>query len=150
MAINIENLREIIQANRISARELGFKPQKDTELIEQIRNVIEDCVAEEDARRYFSEKYWEDLGIAKKKYQIVQCEMRKVIYKNIYIAMPDGKNANDAENYIGSLDNLDNEYPDDEEDWELYDANVDMYELTAEDVKLEGQDKIWNYCDFED
>ena len=154
MAINIEKLKEIIKANGFTAEMLGIAPKietvRDTELIEQMRKVIERFTTPEDARDYISEKYWEDLGIQEKKYKVVRVKMEKTIYKDIYVAMPEDEDTDNVDNYIESLCNLDNDYPDDEEDWEVNDYEVDEDNMTADDVNRRGQDEIWNYNDFED
>ena len=118
MAINLEKLREIIKANGFTAEMLGIAPKietvRDTELIRQMRQFIVGMEIEPgQARENFSEKYWEDLGIQKKKYKIVKVKMEKTIYKDIYVAMPEDENTDNVDNYIGSLYNLDNDCPDD-------------------------------------
>lgn len=155
MAINIERLKEIIKANGFTAEMLGIAPKietvRDTELIRQMRQFIVGMEIEpEQARENFSEKYWEDLGIQKKKYKVVRVKMEKTIYKNIYIAMPEDEDTDNVDNYIGSLYNLDNDCPDDEEEWEVNDYEVDEDDMTADEVNRRGQDEIWNYNDFED
>lgn len=155
MAINIERLKEIIKANGLTAEMLGIAPKietiRDEELIRQMRQFIVGMEIEpEQARENFSEKYWEDLGIQKKKYKVVKVRMEKTIYKDIYVAMPEDEDTDNVDNYIESLYNLDNDYPDDEEDWEINDYKVDEDDMTADDVNRRGQDEIWNYNDFED
>lgn len=155
MAINIERLKEIIKANGFTAEMLGIAPKietvRDTELIRQMRQFIVGMEIEpEQARENFSEKYWEDLGIQKKKYKVVRVKMEKTIYKDIYIAMPEDEDTDNVDNYIGSLYNLDNDCPDDEEEWEVNDYEVDEDDMTADEVNRRGQDEIWNYNDFED
>jgi hypothetical protein len=155
MAINIERLKELIKANGFTAEILGIAPRietiRDTELIRQMRQFIVGMEIEpEQARENFSEKYWEDLGIQKKKYKVVKVRMEKTIYKDIYVAMPEDEDTDNVDNYIESLYNLDNDYPDDEEDWEINDYEVDEDNMTADDVNERGQDEIWNYNDFED
>lgn len=154
MAINIERLKEIIKANGFTAEMLGIAPKietvRDEELIAQMRKVIEHFATPEDARDYISEKYWEDLGIQKNKYKVVKVRMEKIIYKDIYVAMPEDEDTDNVDNYIESLYNLDNDYPDDEEEWEVNDYEVDEDDMTADEVNRRGQDEIWNYNDFED
>lgn len=154
MAINLEKLKEIIKANGFTAEMLGIAPKietvRDTELIEQMRKVIEHFATPEDARDYISEKYWEDLGIQKKKYKVVKVRMEKTIYKDIYVAMPEDEDTGNVGDYIESLYTLDNDCLDDEEDWEVNDYRVDEDNMTADDVNERGQDEIWNYNDFED
>lgn len=154
MAINIEKLKEIIRANGFTAEMLGIAPKietvRDEELIAQMRKVIEHFATPEDARDYISEKYWEDLGIQKNKYKVVKVRMEKIIYKDIYVAMPEDEDIENVDNYIENLHNLDTDYPDDEEDWELNDYEVDEDNMTADDVNRRGQDEIWNYYDFEE
>ena len=147
-----EKIIELVKALGITAEELGIAPKietvRDTELIEQMRKVIEHFTTPEDARDYISEKYWEDLGIQKKKYKVVRVKMEKTIYKNIYVAMPEDEHTDNVDDYIESLYNLDNDYPDDEEDWEVNDYEVDENNLTEEEVNNRGQDEIWNYDNF--
>lgn len=155
MAINIERLKELIKENGLTAEMLGIAPKietvRDTELIRQMRQFIVGMEIEpEQARENFSEKYWEDLGIQKKKYKIVKVKMEKTIYKDIYVAMPEDEDTDNVDNYIESLYNLDNDYPDDEEEWEVNDYEVDEDNMTADEVNRRGQDEIWNYNDFED
>ena len=154
MAINLEKLKEIIKANGLTAEILGMAPKietvRDTELIRQMKQFIENYGIEpEKAREEFSEKYWEDLGIQKKKYKVVKVRMEKTIYKNIYVAMPEDDDTNNVDEYIESIYNLDNDYPDDEEEWEICDYDVDENNMTADEVNRRGQDEIWNYDDFE-
>lgn len=155
MAINIERLKEIIKENGLTAEMLGIEPKietvRDTELIRQMKQFIIGMEIEpEQARENFSEKYWEDLGIEEKKYKVVRVKMKKTIYKDIYVAMPEDEDIENVDNYIENLHNLDTDYPDDEEDWELNDYEVDEDNMTADDVNRRGQDEIWNYDDFED
>jgi len=154
MAINLERLKEIIKANGFTAEMLGIAPKietvRDEELIRQMRQFIAGGGMEEPARMDFSEKYWEDLGIQKKKYKVVKVRMMKTIYKDIYVAMPEDEDTDNVDNYIESLYNLDNDYPDDEEEWEVNDYEIDEDNMTADDVNERGQDEIWNYNDFED
>jgi hypothetical protein len=154
MAINLERLKEIIKANGLTAEMLGIAPKietvRDEELIRQMRQFIAGGGMEEPARMDFSEKYWEDLGIQKKKYKVVKVRMMKTIYKDIYVAMPEDEDTDNVDNYIESLYNLDNDCPDDEEEWEVNDYEVDEDNMTADEVNERGQDEIWNYNDFED
>ena len=62
--------------------------------------------------------------------------------------MPEDEDTDNVDNYIESLYNLDNDYPDDEEDWEISDYEVDENDLTEDGVNRRGQDEIWNYDDF--
>lgn len=154
------NEREYIIAKAkelgVTTEELGIEPKvkietvRDTELIEQMRKVIEHFATPEDARDYISEKYWDDLGIQKKKYKIVKCRMKKEIYKDIYVAIPNDENEDNVDRYIDNTYNLDTDYPDDEEDWELWEADTEEIDMTADEVNSRGQDEIWNYNDFED
>lgn len=155
MAIDIEKLKEIIKTNGLTAEMLGIAPKietiRDTELIRQMKQFIIGMEIEpEQARENFSEKYWEDLAIQKKKYKVVKVRMEKTIYKDIYVAMPEDEDTDNVDNYIESLYNLDNNYPDDEEDWEVNDYEIDEDNMTADEVNRRGQDEIWNYNDFED
>lgn len=151
-----EKIIELVKALGITAEELGIKPEiktvteRDDTFIREVRKLlIGEEIDDETARTYFREEYWSDLNIEPRKYKIVKCQMEKVIYKNIYVAMPQDEDIDNVDKYIGySLDNLDTDYPDDEEDWELYDTDVDEDELTEEEVNNRGQDEIWNYNDF--
>jgi hypothetical protein len=64
--------------------------------------------------------------------------------------MPEDEDTDNVDNYIESLYNLDNDYLDDEEEWEVNDYKVDEDNMTADDVYERGQDEIWNYNDFEE
>lgn len=139
----------------VTADEMGFAKEvetvieKDTQFVHEVSQMIIGMDIQEEARENISEKYWEDLGIAVKKYKIVKVKMEKTIYKDIYVAIPEDEYTDNVENYIDNLDNLDNDYPDDEEDWEINDYELDEYNLTADDVYARGGE-IWNYNDFED
>lgn len=147
---------ELVKALGITAEELGIEPRvklqtiKDEQFVRETKNLIDgEEIDAETARTYFSEEYYEDLGIAEKKYKIVKCKMAKTIYKDILIAMPEDVDENyEAESYISNTDNLDNDYPDDEEDWELNDIEIEEEDLTESEVNRRGQDEIWNYNDF--
>ena len=150
MAINIERLKEIIKANGFTAEILGIPPRRDGELLRQLAEMIRGMQIDPNhVRENISEKYWEDLGIALKKYKIVKVKMEKTIYKDIYVSIPEDEYTDNVENYIDNLDNLDNNYPNDEEDWEINDYELDEDNLTADDVYARGGE-IWNYNDFED
>ncbi len=137
----------------ITAQELGIQPEiktvteKDKQLIHEISEYIKYYEDDEMARDYFNEKYWEDLGIQKKKYKIVKCKMEKTIYRNIYVAMPEDEDTDRVNNYIEGTDYLDNDNTDDEEEWEVNDYNVDEWDLTEEDVDKKGED-VWNQDTF--
>jgi hypothetical protein len=137
----------------VTADEMGFAkveiPIKDEQLIHEVSEYIKYQEDDETARDYFNEKYWEDLGIQKKKYKIVKCKMEKTIYKNIYVAMPEDEDTDNVNDYIDSTDSLDNDYTDDEEEWEVNDYNVDEWDLTEEDVDKKGED-VWNQDTFAD
>ena len=147
---------ELVKALGISAEELGIEPRvklqtiKDEQFVRETKNLIDgEEIDAETARTYFSEEYYEQLGIAEKKYKIVKCKMAKTIYKDIYVAMPEDEDEDyNTEKYIGDTSNLDLDCPDDEEDWELGDVEVDDYDLTESEVNRMGQDEIWNYNDF--
>lgn len=141
----------------ITAEELGIAPvvktvtEKDYEFITEVKNLIEGMeIDPEDARNYIDGEYWEDLGIAEKKYKIVKATVKKTIYKDVYVAMPEDENDYNVNEYLDNLDNLDTDYPDDEEDWEVDDYEVDEEGLTEDEVNNRGQDEIWNYDDFAD
>lgn len=142
----------------VTAEELGIEPivktvtTKDYEFIRQVGCLLSGFeIDAEDARDYFPEEYWDDLGIAPQKYKVVKVRVEKTIYKEIYVAMPEDRDTDNVDDYIGySLSNLDNDYPDDEDDWEINDYEVDEDNLTEDEVNRRGQDEIWNYNDFAD
>lgn len=151
------NEREYIIAKAkelgITAEELGIKPEtqikKDEQLIHEVSEMIHEMEMDlELVRDYISEKYWEDLAIAKKKYKVVKTTVQKTVYKDIFVAMPEDEDIDRINHYVGSLDNLDTDYPDDEEDWEISDYEVDEDNLTEDEVNRRGEDDIWNYNDF--
>ena len=156
---NNMNEREYIIAKAkelgITADELGVMPSTriviDENLAAQMREFIANMnIDPEEARDTFSEKYWEALGIEEKKYKVVKVTVKKTIYKDIYVAMPEDADTCVVDEYVGDLDNLDNDYPDDEEDWEIDDWEVDEDNLTKDEVEMKGQDEIWNYDDFDE
>lgn len=69
---------ELVKTLGITAEELGITPEikRDEVFVREVRKLIdgEDIDAEE-ARNYFREEYWKDLGIDEKKYKIVKCHM---------------------------------------------------------------------------
>ena len=148
---------ELVKALGITAEELGIKPEtqiktvieKDTQFIHEVSQMIIGMDIQEEARENINEKYWDDLGIAEKKYKIVKCKMAKTIYKDIYVAMPEDEDEDYyAGRCVGDTSNLDNDYPDDEEDWEIGDIEIEEEDLTESEVNRRGQDEIWNYNDF--
>lgn len=154
------NEREYITAKAkelgITAEELGIEPRvekqtvRDEQFVREVRKLIDgEEIDAETARTYFREEYYEDLGIAEKKYKIVKCKMAKTIYKDIYVAMPEDEDEDYyAGRCVGDTSNLDNDYPDDEEDWEIGDVEIEEEDLTESEVNRRGQDEIWNYNDF--
>lgn len=155
------NEREYIIAKAkelgITAEELDIAPivktvtEKDHDFIRQVGRLLSGFeIDAEDARGYFAEDYWEDLGIAEKKYKIVKATVKKTIYKNVNVAMPEDEDDYNVNEYLDNLDNLDNNYPDDEEEWEIDDYEVDEEGLTESEVNNRSQDEIWNYDDFAD
>lgn len=155
------NEREYIIAKAkelgITAEELGIETRvqirevRDDTFTEQVRKlIVEMGIDPEDARTIIDDDYWEDLGIAEKKYKIVKATVKKTIYKDVYVAMPEDENDYNVNEYLDNLDNLDNDYPDDEEEWEIDDYEVDEEGLTESEVNNRSQDEIWNYDDFAD
>lgn len=136
----------------VTADEMGFCkmeiPVPDKQLIHEVSQMIIGMDIKEEARENISEKYWEDLAIAKKKYKVVKTTVQKTVYKDIFVAMPEDEDIDRINHYVGSLDNLDTDYPDDEEDWEISDYEVDEDNLTEDEVNRRGEDDIWNYNDF--
>lgn len=151
-----EYIIERAKALGITTEELGIEPRvklqtiKDEQFIRETKNLIDgEEIDAETARTYFSEEYYEQLGIAEKKYKIVKCKMAKTIYKDIYVAIPEDEEEDYyAERCVGDTSNLNNDYPDDEEDWEIGDVEVEEEDLTESEVNRRGQDEIWNYNDF--
>ena len=139
---------EDYKANLIQLRNnCQFVSDQRDELIIALRKLIVSCeIDPETAREYVSPDYWEDLGIAEKKYKIFKVTVKKTIYKDIYVAMPEDENECDMLD-LDNLDNLDNDYPDDEEEWEVDDYVLDEDDLTEDEVNNRGDD-IWNYDDF--
>ena len=155
---NDMNEREYIIAKAkelgITAEELGVVPEvktvtaKDYNFIKQVGCLLSGFeIDPEDARDYFAEEYWEDLGIAEKKYKIFKVTVKKTIYKDIYVAMPEDEYDYNVTEYLDNIDNIDNDYPDDEEEWEVDDYVLDEDDLTEDEVNNRGDD-IWNYDDF--
>ena len=142
--LGIENYKaELVQFRN----NCQFVSDQRDELIIALRKIIENCeIDPETAREYVSPDYWEDLGIAEKKYKIVKVTVKKTIYKDIYVAMPEDENECNILD-LDNLDNLDNDYPDDEEEWEVDDYVLDEDDLTEDEVNNRGDD-IWNYDDF--
>ena len=142
----------------ITSEELGFAKQietitvKDEELYHDLRDYIEYNDNPEVARDYFDEKYWDDLKIRpEKKYKVIGVKVKKTIYKEIKVVMPDDKDINSVDEYAENLDYLDNDYLDDEEDWEIDDYDVLKDDMTAKEIDYSyNSDDIWNYDDFED
>ena len=151
-----EKIIELVKALGITAEELGIEPRvekqivRDEEFVREVRKLIDgEEIDAETARTYFREEYYEQLGIAEKKYKIVKCKMAKTIYKDILIAMPEDEDEDYyAGRCVGDTSNLDNDYPDDEEDWEIGDIEIEEEDLTESEVNRRGQDEIWNYNDF--
>ena len=120
-------------------------------LIVALRELIENCdIDPETAREYVPEEYWDEVHIGEKKYKVVKVTVQKTISKDIYVAMPEDADTCVVDEYIGNLDNLDNDYLDDETDWEIDDWDVDEDNLTKDEVEERGQDEIWNYDDFDE
>ena len=154
-----ENIIELVKTLGITAEELGIKPEiktiteKDEQLFHEVSEMIHETEMDlELVRNYINEKYWDDLAIVKKKYKIVRCEMEKMIYKKIYVAIPNDEDIDNVSSYMGFIEtDLDTDHPDDEENWEIYNREVEKDNLTEEEVKEinnKGEDEIWNYYDF--
>lgn len=137
----------------VTAEELGVEPRevivKDTQLIHEVSEMIHSMETEEDARDYINEKYWDDLGIRPpKKYKVMNVRLSKTIYKDIKVVIPEDEEY--VEDYIDYLYNLDNDYPDDEEDWEIGDYDSIREDLTEDEIKSNySEDEIWNYNDID-
>ena len=140
---------EDYKANLIQLRNnCQFVSDQRDELIIALRKLIVSCeIDPETAREYVSPDYWEDLGIAEKKYKIFKVTVKKTIYKDIYVAMPEDEYDYNVTEYLDNIDNIDNDYPDDEEEWEVDDYVLDEDDLTEDEVNNRGDD-IWNYDDF--
>ena len=61
--------------------------------------------------------------------------------------MPEDEYDYNVTEYLDNIDNIDNDYPDDEEEWEVDDYVLDEDDLTEDEVNNRGDD-IWNYDDF--
>lgn len=149
-----EKIIELVKALGITAEELGIEPKietvRDTELIEQMRKVIEHFTTPEDARDYINEKYWDDLGIRpKKKYKVVECRLEKKIYKSILVAMPEEDDDSNVEDYYDYY-YVDNDDYDDEDEWEIDYTNNHETDLTAEQLRKCYSDDVINYHDFDE
>ena len=143
----------------VTAEELGFAKQietvtvKDEELYHDLRDYIEYNDDPETARDYFDEKYWDDLGIRpEKKYKIVEVMLEKKIYQKIKVVMPEDEDESNVNDYVGyNLNDLENDNPYDEDDWDY-----DYYEevesgMTAKEIGYKySYEDIWNYDDIED
>lgn len=147
---------ELVKTLGITAEELGITPEvkRDEVFVREVRKLIDgEGIDAEEARNYFSEEYWKDLGIAEKKYKIVKCHMSKMIYKDIYVAMPEDEDEEmRIEEYATNLENLEIDYPVDEDDWDFAGITVDETDLTAGEVRYRSRDgrEIWNEDDFVD
>lgn len=160
---NIMNEREYIIAKAkelgITAEELGIAPQfvevaqKDWKILHEVAQVIRNFDLDfDDVRDAISEEYWDDLGIAPKKYKLVECTLRKTIYKKTMVAMPEDEDESNVEDYLSDIDmEIDTESPDDEEDWEIDDYTTADDNLTEEDVRdAYNEDEVYNYHNFAD
>ena len=143
----------------VTADEMGFAKEvetvieKDTQFIHEVSQMIIGMDIQEEARKNISEKYWDDLGIRpEKKYKVVGVKVKKEIYKEIKVVMPDDEDNGNVGDYIGDIDyHLDNDYPDDEENWEIDDYDTLKEEMTSKEINYQyNSDDIWNYNDFED
>ena len=120
-------------------------------LLKQIKDFIEATGTKENAKDYFDEELWDDIGIADKRYKIVKVNLKKTIYQSVYVAIPDDESVMDADNYLDNLDYLSNDNPEDEDDWEAEDTYEEEGNLTAEEVKDRySEEDLWNYNDFEE
>lgn len=157
------NEREYIIAKAkelgITAEELGIQPvvktvtEKDYGFITEVKSLIKGMEIEpEDARNYIDGEYWDDLDIAPKKYKLVECTLRKTIYKKTMVAMPEDEDESNVEDYLSDIDmEIDTESPDDEEDWEIDDYTTADDNLTEEDVRdAYNEDEVYNYHNFAD
>jgi len=147
---------ELVKTLGITAEELGITPEvkRDEVFVREVRKLIEtEEIDAEEARNYFREEYWKDLGIDEKKYKIVKCHMSKMIYKDIYVAMPEDEDEEmRIEKYTNHLENLEIDYPDDEDDWDFAGITVDETDLPESEVRYRSRDgrEIWNEDDFAD
>lgn len=147
---------ELVKSLGITAEELGITPEvkRDEVFVREVRKLIDgESIDAEEARNYFREEYWKDLGIDEKKYKIVKCRMSKMIYKDIYVAMPEDEDEEmRIEEYATNLENLEIDYPNDEDDWDFAGITVDETDLTESEVRYRSRDgrEIWNEDDFAD
>ena len=152
-----DNIIAMVKELQITPEELGIEPKvnevkvKDNRLIEDLKEMIL-CMEldHEEIRDYISEDYWDELGIREKpKYKVVECNLQKTIYKKIKVVMPEDESAEDAYCYID--DYPDNDYPDDEEDWEIEYTDIQSGNLTADEIRRDYSSyEIWNFDNFEE
>ena len=148
-----------VKAMGITSAELGFKPitvsEVDRDFLNGVKRYIQQVEEVQAARECIPEKYWEDLGIADKKYKLVEVELTKVITKRVKVAVPESYDVDYIEpddDVLGDVESLsyDNYDIDDEEDWEVQRCDVTEDNLTADEINHKYNQEIWNYDDFED
>jgi len=148
---NREQVIALVKALGITPEELGIEPKviTDKQLIHEISEMIrQDEIEKEHAREFFDEKYWDDLGIAQKEYRVVKVSLRKTIYKHVDVVIPQDEPLCGARDYVMNLGDLDNDYPEDEDDWEEYDEEEMVDRLTKKEIENRfDSDDIWNYDD---
>lgn len=147
-----EKIIELVKALGITAEELGINTEieKDKQFIHEVSQMIIGMDIQEEARDNISEKYWEELGIVpRKKYKVVRCKMRKMVFKYVNVAIPEDEDDGNADNYIENLDDIDLGGVDDEDnDWDMIDWRTEVSDLTANEVRSVYND-IWNKFDEE-
>ena len=155
----MENFREgiikAVKAMGITASELGIYPVTRYEVDIDFLKGVQKLIGYEDidpatARDCIPEKYWEDLGIAEKTYQVVRVTLSKTIRQDIYVAIPDDTSIYDVGDYINNMEEV--EWDEDEgDDWEVDDQNTEESNITAEEVRDNyTQGDLWNFDDFDE
>lgn len=150
-----ENIIEAVKAMGITANELGICPVTRYEVDIDFLKGVQKLIGYEDidpatARDCIPEKYWEDLGIAEKTYQVVRVTLSKTIRQDIYVAIPDDTSIYDVGDYINNMEEV--EWDEDEgDDWEVDDQNTEESDMTAEEVRNNyTQGELWNFDDFDE
>lgn len=148
-----EKIIEMIKALGLTAEELGFTDtiKRDTEFDELVKRFIDELDLKNKAKDYFPEKYYDTLGIEKDKYKIVEVRLSRKIYKEVLVAIPEDDEPYDVWDYLPDVDyELDNDYPDEQDNWEDEQIRTIEDNLTAEDVKYHHcEEDLMNFENFE-
>ena len=145
------------------AKQMGITPQElgcdvSTELaeyknvIEEVKTFIKANEFEADAREYVSECHWSILGIEPKRYKIVEVTLAKTIYRHIKVALPEDEPDVYAEDLIeDTMQNIDVDDRDDEEEWEVGNELLIDSDYTASQVRNDySEEDLYNYNDFDE